>query len=137
MKYPYYEVRVHDDMGDGRIDCHSFDFKTRNEAQKIFNQYQCSADHPQVDLWLMDEEENEKLMVKSSMTWGTMTESLENGWMKAKDISGWHEKNKGKKYSAYMKKLLFIELRQEAYHDRILYVDTNGNYWEESFYIGD
>ena len=62
---------------------------------------------------------------------------MHEGWMKARDINEFHRQHKGEKYSEYMKDLTFVELSQEAYHDRILYVDTNGNYWEESFYIGD
>lgn len=59
------------------------------------------------------------------------------GWNKAKDISEFHKIHKGERYSEYMKNLSFVEVSQEAYHDRTLYVDTEGNYWEDSYYIGD
>ena len=36
-----------------------------------------------------------------------------------------------------MKKLAFVEVSQEAYYDYSLFVDDEGNYWEDSFYIGD
>lgn len=60
-----------------------------------------------------------------------------DGWRKARQISEFHKAHKGEKYSEYMKKLTFVELSQEAYHDYTLYVDTDGNYWEDSFYVGD
>jgi len=59
------------------------------------------------------------------------------GWSKAKDIDEFHRQHRGEKYSEYMKNLSFVEMSQEAYHDRTLYVDTEGNYWEDSYYIGD
>lgn len=59
------------------------------------------------------------------------------GWQKARDICEFHKMHKGEKYSEYMKNVSFVELSQEAYYDYTLYVDGDGNYWEDSFYIGD
>lgn len=59
------------------------------------------------------------------------------GWKKARDIKQFHAKHKGEKYNEYTKKLTFVELSQEAYYDYSLFVDDEGNYWEDSFYIGD
>ena len=59
------------------------------------------------------------------------------GWEKAMDIKQFHAKHKGEKYNEYTKKLTFVELSQEAYYDYSLFVDDEGNYWEDSFYIGD
>lgn len=59
------------------------------------------------------------------------------GWGKAKDISEFHKIHKGERYSEYMKNVSFVELSQEAYYDYILFVDGDGNYWCDSYNIGD
>ena len=59
------------------------------------------------------------------------------GWKKAKDINQFHAKHKGEKYFEFRMKLAFVEVSQEAYYDYSLFVDDEGNYWEDSFYIGD
>lgn len=59
------------------------------------------------------------------------------GWAKAKDIREFYAKHKGERYSEYMKKLTFVELDQAAYGDWTLYVDEEGEYYENYFSIGD
>jgi len=59
------------------------------------------------------------------------------GWAKARDIKEFHKKHKGEKYNEYMKKLTFVELDQAAYGDWTLYVDEDGEYYEDYYSIGD
>lgn len=59
------------------------------------------------------------------------------GWNKARNIDQFHKQHMGEKYSEYMKNLSFVEVSQEAYHDLPLFVDADGNYWVDRYYIGD
>ena len=59
------------------------------------------------------------------------------GWKQARDIKQFHAKHKGERYNEYTKKLTFVELDQAAYGDWTLYVDEDGEYYEDYFSIGD
>ena len=59
------------------------------------------------------------------------------GWNKARDIRYFFEEHQSESYTQLRKRLKFIESRMEAYGDRILYVDSDGNYWEDYYSIGD
>lgn len=64
-------------------------------------------------------------------------ERTHEGWSKAKDIKRFHEKHKGEKYGEYIRHLHFVEGQQAAYGDWSLYVDDDGEYYEDYFSIGD
>lgn len=67
----------------------------------------------------------------------TMTSHAHEGWEKAVDIKKFYEAHKGEKYEDYSKKLHFIQREWAAYGDWDLYVDDDGNYYEEYTSIGD
>lgn len=58
-------------------------------------------------------------------------------WNKARDIRHYYNTHKGQTYSQLRKGLKLLDSRMEAYGDRLLFVDTDGNYWEDYFSIGD
>lgn len=60
-----------------------------------------------------------------------------DGWRKAKDIAEFHKAHKGIRLSQYIDELHFVELDQAAYGDWTLFVDDDGNYYEDYFPIGD
>ena len=61
------------------------------------------------------------------------------GWSKSRDINYYYldGKEKGLTYSEMRNKLTYLGSEMEAYGDRHLFVDEDGNYWEEYFSIGD
>ena len=56
-------------------------------------------------------------------------------WEKARPIDEFYKVHKGERYSELGLEL--VDSRMEAYGDRNLYRDREGNYWEEYFSIGD
>lgn len=59
------------------------------------------------------------------------------GWNKAKHITLYYNSHKGESVSELWRKLHFVDMMQAAYGDWTLYVDDDGNYWEDFFSIGD
>ena len=61
------------------------------------------------------------------------------GWGKAQDINKYYEQcnQRGETFMQMKKRLTHIETDMAAYGDWHLYMDTDGNYWEEFFSIGD
>lgn len=61
------------------------------------------------------------------------------GWNKARPIGQYYQERKarGEKLSDAIEALSFVDLRQAAYGDWRLYVDEDGNYWEDYESIGD
>lgn len=61
------------------------------------------------------------------------------GWNKAHNIDKYHAECKalGMNYSQMMDGLTYIDSRMEAYGDRHLWMDADGNYWEQYCSIGD
>lgn len=60
-----------------------------------------------------------------------------DGWSKARHISHYYAAHKGENITDPWRKLHFVDMAQAAYGDWKLYVDDDGNYWEEFFSIGD
>lgn len=58
-------------------------------------------------------------------------------WSKAKPLKEFFKAHSGETWGQATEHLKFLEIRQEAYGDRRLYVDDDGNYWEDYFPIGD
>lgn len=61
------------------------------------------------------------------------------GWSKARPLKEFFadRKSRGESWGQATEHLKFLEISQEAYGDWRLYVDDNGNYYEDYFSIGD
>lgn len=60
------------------------------------------------------------------------------GWNKAREMRYYYsEKCKGMSFSKAQKGLTYIDCIMEAYGNRLLFVDRDGDYWEDYYSIGD
>lgn len=60
------------------------------------------------------------------------------GWNKAREIRYYYNgKAKGLTFCKAQKGLAMVDCIMEAYGNRLLFVDADGDYWEDYYSIGD
>lgn len=66
-------------------------------------------------------------------------EEIAEGWKKAQPLRIYEDRcyARGMKYVEVSATLTFMECSMEAYGDRMLFKDKDGNYWESFSSIGD